>query len=234
MVPKVPELYLHPPGRRQIVMPKNTLTNYSNNSRGGWGHQLRWGEREVRIMIMFQNMRVMVNESDQSSQHKLDTLKKTMINEGISIIGLAEVNSNWSKIPIRENIYNRTEGWFKTRSISTIYNRVAISGGTFQSGGTAIMAVDGVSCRSIGTGQEFRNLGCWPWMLLQGNKNMRTRIITAYCPTASASSGGAYSQQIEALAIMKLQNDPRTQFWIDLNKLISKWIHQGEKIIRMG
>ena len=33
---------------------------------------------------------------------------------------------------------------------------------------------------------------------------------------------------------MKIQNDPRTQFWIYINKEISKWIHQGEQIILMG
>ena len=33
---------------------------------------------------------------------------------------------------------------------------------------------------------------------------------------------------------MKIQNYSRTQFWIDLNKEISKWIHQGEQIILMG
>ena len=33
---------------------------------------------------------------------------------------------------------------------------------------------------------------------------------------------------------MKIQNYPRTQFWIDLNKYISKWIHQGEQRILMG
>ena len=33
---------------------------------------------------------------------------------------------------------------------------------------------------------------------------------------------------------MKIQNYPRTQFWIDLNKEISKWIHEGEQIILMG
>ena len=62
---------------------------------------------------MFQNMGVMGNASYQSIQHK------TIINEIISNIGLAEVNSNWIKIPIRENICNRTDGWFKTRSILT-------------------------------------------------------------------------------------------------------------------
>ena len=71
-------------------------------------------------------------------------------------------------------------------------------------------------------------------MLLQGKDNIRTIIITTYSPKEIASTGRAYSQQLEILEIMKIQNDPRTQFWIDLNKDISKWIHQGEQIILMG
>ena len=71
----------------------------------------------------------MGNASYQSIQHTLDTLKKIMIDEGISIIWLTEVNSHWSKIPIKDNIYNRKDGWFKIRSISTGYNKVTISGG---------------------------------------------------------------------------------------------------------
>ena len=52
------------------------ITNPSKNRRSDWGHQLRWGERERAIRIMFQNMGVMGNVSDQSSQHKIDTLEK--------------------------------------------------------------------------------------------------------------------------------------------------------------
>ena len=48
-----------------------------------------------------------VNTSDQSSKHNLDTLKNTLINEEITIIGMAEVNINWSKIPIKYNMYRR-------------------------------------------------------------------------------------------------------------------------------
>ena len=77
-------------------------------------------------------------------------------------------------------------------------------------------------------------MGRWSWILIQVKNNVRTRIITTYCPLLSASAGGAYSQQLEALSIMVIQNDPRTQFWIDLNTEIYKWIHQGEKIILMG
>ena len=48
----------------------------------------------------------MSNASYQSSQHKLYTFKNAIINEGIVIIRLAKVNINWSKITIKENIYN--------------------------------------------------------------------------------------------------------------------------------
>ena len=134
--------------------------------------------------------------SDQPSQHKLDTLKNTIINEGIEIIGLAKVNSNWSKIPIKDNIYNRIDRWFKTRRTRTGYKRVTIYNRTFESGGTYIMAVYEVSCRVIATGQEFRNLRRWSCILLQGNNNIRTIMITAYFPTVSDSEIGAYSQQL--------------------------------------
>ena len=103
----------------------------------------------------------MGNASYQLIQHKIDTLKKNMINEGIAIIGPAGVNSNRSKITITENIYNMTDRWLKTRSISTGYNQASISDGPFQRGDTDIMEVEKVSCRSIATGQEFMNLGLW-------------------------------------------------------------------------
>ena len=127
---------------------------------------------------------------------------------------VAEVNSNWSKIPIKDHIYiyNRKDGWFKTRRVITGYNKVTISGGPFKCGDTAIMDTEKVSCRAIETGQEFRNLGRWSWMLLQGKNNMRTRIITAHRTTESSSVGGAHSQQLESLSIIKIQNNPRTQF----------------------
>ena len=122
MVPRVPELYPQPTGRRKRGMPNTTLTNPIRNFRRDWGHQLRGRKREGRNRITFQNMGGIGNASDQPIQHKLYTFKNTIINEIIAIIGLAEVNSNWSKIPIKENIYKRTHRWFKTTIIRTGYN----------------------------------------------------------------------------------------------------------------
>ena len=82
-------------------MQNTTLTNPSNNCRDDCGHKLRRGKREGRIRIMFQNIIGIGNILDQDSQRKLYNFKKTMINEGIAVVGIAEVNSNWSKIPIK-------------------------------------------------------------------------------------------------------------------------------------
>ena len=84
------------------------------------------------------------------------------------------------------------------------------------------MAIDEVLCRAIETDHKFRNPCCWSWMMLQGKNNTRTRIITTYCPTVSAITGGSYSQQLEDLTNMKVKNYPRTQLWIDLNTDILK------------
>ena len=57
---------------------------------------------------MFKDTGGMGNASDQPNQHKLDTFKNAIINYRIEIVELVEGNSNWSKIPIKENIYNMT------------------------------------------------------------------------------------------------------------------------------
>ena len=122
----------------------------------------------------------------------------------------------------------------KKRIISSGNNRITTCDRPFQSGGTVIIAVDEVSCRAIAISQEFRNLHRWSWMLQRGKKNVITIIVTAYYPKASSIIGGTYSQQLEALKIMKIQNYLRNQFLIDLNTEIAKWMDQGEQLILMG
>ena len=80
-------------------------------------------------------------------------------------MGITKVNSNWSKIPIKDHIYNRTDGWFKTRSISTGYDLANNTDGMYQSGGTAIMAMNEVSCRDIEIGHVLRNMSHLSWMM---------------------------------------------------------------------
>ena len=92
----VPNLYPKLPGQCQRGMMNITLTNPHNNCRGDWGNQLRGMKNKGSISIMFQNMGIICNASYQPIQHKLDNLKKIMINEVISIVGLTELNIDCS------------------------------------------------------------------------------------------------------------------------------------------
>ena len=102
-------------------MPNTTLRNTSKKCIADWSHQLIWGKREGRIGNKVQTLQVLATHQINLAK-TFDTLKKTMINEGIPIVIIAEVNSNWSKITIKEDIYNRKNGWLKKRRISTGYN----------------------------------------------------------------------------------------------------------------
>ena len=69
---------------------------------------------------------------------------------------------------------------------------------------------------------------------MQEKNNVLAIIVTAYFPAVSAITGVAYITPLESLTIMKIQNDHRTKFWIDLNNKISKWVDKGEQLIFMG
>ena len=74
-MPRVPKLYPHPLVRRQRGMPKTHLQIPVIIVVSIGVNNLVAGEKEGRIMIMFQNMVGMGDESYQSNQHKLDTFR---------------------------------------------------------------------------------------------------------------------------------------------------------------
>ena len=64
------------------------------------------GEEKGSIRILFQNTGGLINASTESSGHKLNTLKKILHNGEVSILGLAEVNSDYKKLPLKDNLYH--------------------------------------------------------------------------------------------------------------------------------
>ena len=63
------------------------------------------------------------NELKEPIIHKLDNLNKILHNGEVSILGLAEVNIDWRKVPLKENLYNQTDGYYKTCRISIAHNK---------------------------------------------------------------------------------------------------------------
>ena len=74
-------------------------------------------------------------------------------------------------------------------------------------------------------------------MRFKGSNNLHTRIICAYVPASNTFKGtwSAYDQQVRGLCLDGLTGHcPRAQFWVDLEREISKWQSQGDQLILAG
>ena len=82
-----------------------------------------------------------------------------MHNGEVSILVLAEVNSNKRKLPLEENLYHQTDGWYKTVRINTAQKKQTTGNGPFQSGGTATMYMNEIACRVLDSRNDPREFG---------------------------------------------------------------------------
>ena len=157
-------------------------------------------KKEGTVRILFQNIGGL-GENKPKSSYKLDKLKKTVLANEVDIYGMAEVNTDWRLIDTENTLWNRTKGWHKHRKISLSHNEQGAKISPFQVRGTATITANEVACRVIEFDNDFRHLGRWSTTLLQGKGNIRTRIVTAYCPVKSYNVGGTYAQQLQGLAL---------------------------------
>ena len=95
---------------------------------------------------------------------------KILYNGEVSIFILAKLNINQKKVPPEENIYHQTDGQYKAFIIDITYNKYMAGYGTFQSGGTATMAMNKVSCRVLDSIYDPRGFGSLSSTLLRGGK----------------------------------------------------------------
>ncbi len=83
------------------------------------------------------------------------------------------------------------------RSVSS-YNKTGKPKGHYQAEVTAIVATNTLSGYIKNTGVDFRKLGRWSWMLLEGEPGHRTRIIQVYSVGNNKSEelGSVYQQSV--------------------------------------
>ena len=86
-------------------------------------------------------MGVLVIASTDTIIYKIDTLKTILHHGKVSIIFLSKVNSNWSQVPLKENLFCRMGVWYKTRIINTSYKKRLAGDDPFQIAGTARITI---------------------------------------------------------------------------------------------
>ena len=131
---------------------------------------------------------------------KMEKIKNIVCNHSIDILSLAEVNRDWRKVNTKNTIWEGTKGWKEHRRVQVSYNTTQSCDKICQVGGTATCVLNDSVFRICNQGQDERKLGRWSFISFNGKNNLKTTVLTCYCPVRSPNPGSAYSQQLTYIA----------------------------------
>ena len=158
------------------------------------------------------------------------------------VIGIGEVNVNWSRRRNTRPFYERAKTWCTDTEGRTILHTVAAHNETdpeaseYQIGGIAMMIRGQTVNRVIEWGSDESRLGRWIWVDLRGLQGLVTRIITAYRLVVTNNKGGSetvYSQHLRGLRLNGDTREPLAAFDEDLLSLVKATIEQRKQIVLM-
>jgi hypothetical protein len=122
---------------------------------------LPWGDSPGRkpstsIRLVFQNG----GDLPASSNHSYnDQLAFFVSDFGVDIIGIAEVNLNWSRVPLDDRLPARFRSSWER--VNTQVSFLSGSNDISQTGGTAMLSINSLASRVQASGYDDRRLGRW-------------------------------------------------------------------------
>ena len=99
-------------------------------------------------------------------RHNIDTRKKILHNGEVSILGPAKVNINWIKVPLKQNLYDQTDGSYKTCRINKANTKKTAEDRTFQGESTENIAMNEIVFHFLNYKNEPREYGRWSSIIL--------------------------------------------------------------------
>jgi hypothetical protein len=157
-----------------------------NRPNGIYGDHIKQ-KRPGMVRILFQNPQGLGRLAGDSTAQtpKLNKLRDTLLKHKVDILGMAEINKDWRKIPQKDTLWTVTNGWFEYRRLTTSINQMVKATSQVQYGGTLLMAMDHLAHSIISVESDDRQLGRWSTFLCRGKNQAKLRIISAYCPCKS-------------------------------------------------
>ena len=166
---------------------------------------------------------------------RVNIVKDFVRNTAADIYGAYKVNTLWDYTPehLRPQEIFRTDRALRTQTAHNKHHRECADRKT-QYGGTMLLAIGQITQRLTQKGQDQSGLGRWSWMLLHGKDDIKTRIISAYCPTRSnrGNTGAVYNQQRRWLRRQRRKEKcPRKAFIQDICHFINGCRTRNERIV---
>jgi hypothetical protein len=104
------------------------------------------------------------------THQKLQPLHEFIQRHDFDILGLQEMNTNWKKKVMTEQVTELTHGWFTQFRLNIAYYKNYQLEETHQPGGVAQWAIGSVANRANERGEDKEGLGRWTWQRIQGRK----------------------------------------------------------------
>lgn len=215
----------------------------SHGNHGDTGHHFdllkRVSDGCVRILLNNVNGIGFVGNNKSRESIKMEKLKKVLIDNNFSYAGLTETNKDWRNFSYADSIWGATESWFEHRTVQVSQNTNLDARSECLYGGTASMAMGELTFRICAKGQDARNLGRWSTTTVRGKNELKTTIITCYCPVFGRGPLSSYSQHLKYMADNPdlIPDDitcPRNLFGFDLKSLVTSLQQEDHQIILMG
>ena len=161
---------------------------------------------------------------DSHINPKQASLKDCLVQDEIDLAGWQEIGLAQHMLPKHDRLSERMRDYRRKQIRISSSNNKHESIERFQWGGTAFLAYDSLANMTRASGADEAGLGRWSWIQLEGHRNRRVRVISAYnpCRTRTTQFATVYSQQKRYFLCQNMDVCPRAQFRKDLCSLISK------------
>ena len=159
---------------------------------------------------------------------KQDILKQTV--KTSQIIGMSELNTNWTKTSAQESLKHRTDRWYTNPKTQVAWLCDPDWPSQYQQGGVSLTIQGHLSPFVQAKGADTDGMGRWAWYTLEGRSPIKTAVLQIYRPCRNRQDlGSTYMQQM-AWA----DTEPLDKFDKDLLKVIDSLRNEGHQIIIMG
>ena len=198
-----------------------------------YGNKLAELRDDDSILFTFLN----VNGLPQhTTKHKNRSIRNFINYYNIDLFGISEVNLNWSLLPTKDQLQERTLGWWEDSRVSMAYNTEDEATQAYQPGGCLQITRNKMVHCWVEHGKDPSGLGRWTWSKYIGKNNTCLRVVTAYrtsIPSTDPGSNTAHRQQQRFLHQHKDNRTPRQAFMEDIEAEITQWNANNENLVLM-
>jgi len=153
-------------------------------------------------------------------------------NYDVDVQAFSEPGMNWGQLKSSETYASFFDAEIELRSVAG-HNKHENPPTDHQQGGTGIMGVGEMLEYWRTPSTDWRGLGRWTSVCLEGSPIHRSRIVSAYCPGKSRAKGWGriYQQHLRYIQQHGLDTNPYALFCDDLVNQLKRWTSQGDRII---